>query len=129
MFIMKSDFLDLKKRCIKFVGQVVTLMTTVKEKSLRFSLENQIIRSASSVGANYVEGNGGVTKKDWLNYMNIARKSAMETVYWLEVIKECSKDYDQTFFNDVYEESLQLLKIFTSITKTGQSRYGRNNKH
>ncbi len=125
---MKTELIDLKKRCIKFVGLIVKLTSSIKDTGLRFALEGQIIRSSSSIGANLIEGNGGVTKKDWLNYMNIARKSALETIYWLEVIEECANTVDTNLLELSKKESVELAKIFTSITRTGSSRY-KNNKH
>lgn len=125
---MKTELVDLRKRCIKFVGLIVKLTGSIKDNGLRFALEGQIIRSSSSIGANLIEGNGGVTKKDWLNYMNIARKSALETMYWLEVIEECTDNEDKKLLELSKRESVELAKIFTSITKTGSSRY-KNNKH
>lgn len=123
-----SKYVELRTRCVNFVVSIISLLRTVKDKDVKFSLESQLIRSASSIGANLVEGNGAPTKKDWLNYMNISRKSALETEYWLEIFQRACEVYDEKLMNIVLKESAELIMIFTKITKTGASRYGKNNK-
>lgn len=49
---------------------------------------DQVIRSATSIGANIVEGGNSTSKKEFINYFQIALKSASETLYWLALLKE-----------------------------------------
>lgn len=77
----------LKNRLIQFTIDVLGLI-----KKLPKSIENkvfskQIIRSASSIGANYSEAMFAHSRIEFIHCMNISRKEASETTYWLEVIK------------------------------------------
>lgn len=124
----RSQYLKMKVRCIDFVSLVVRLTQSVTEKNIKFALESQLIRSAGSIGANFVEGNGASSKRDWLNFMNISRKSALETEYWLSIFQKSCSRYDKGIMNHCLNEVEELIKIFTRITKTGNDRYGKRNK-
>lgn len=82
-------------------------------------LTRETIRSATSVGANVVEGGGGHTKKEFINYLNIARKSALETNYWLQLDKLSYPDLEKEI-NTLLEENIQIIKILTAIVKNSK---------
>lgn len=107
----------------------------IQEKSLKFSLliialyrklykvDNnpilrQLLRSATSIGANVNEGSAGQTKKDFITKMSIASKEARETSYWLRLLNE-SKWYDVDLKLHL-TASNDILKILTKIVKTSQ---------
>ena len=122
------QYRDLRIRCVRFVSMIIKLLDSIEKRNVKFALASQVIRSSSSIGANYVEGSGGVSKRDWLNYMNIARKSALETEYWLDVLRESCPKIDNKLLDKIALECEELIKIFTSITKTDYERYGKNKK-
>ncbi|HET8709179.1 MAG TPA: four helix bundle protein [Candidatus Saccharimonadales bacterium] len=64
----------------------VLVIKFVENKPLHKSIVNQIIRSATSVGANYSEAQDASSKKDFLNKIYIAKKESAETTYWLKLI-------------------------------------------
>ncbi|MBI2722843.1 MAG: four helix bundle protein [Bacteroidetes bacterium] len=107
----------------------------IQEKSFKFSLliialyrklykvDNnpilrQLLRSATSIGANVNEGSAGQTKKDFITKMSIASKEARETSYWLKLLNE-SKWYDVDLKLHL-TASNDILKILTKIVKTSQ---------
>lgn len=72
------------------------------------------MRSATSIGANMVEGGAGSTNKDFINFMHISLKSANETKYWLCLIKETLEvNIDKA--NELIVETNELSKIIASI--------------
>ncbi|WP_198666817.1 four helix bundle protein [Taibaiella helva] len=71
----------------------------------------QLIRSSSSIGANYIEANENLGKQDIKMHMRIARKEAKETQYWLQLI---FTDDEQTRLR-LYQEAEELRKILPSI--------------
>jgi len=75
-------------RCFYFSNEVILFVKGCKYERIHHSLFDQLIRSATSIGANVVEGKSGSSKKDWKNFYVIALKSANETKYWLCLIKE-----------------------------------------
>ena len=74
---------NIKHRSYYFARDTVHWVGKTKYDRIYHSIFDQLIRSATSVGANLVEGVAGGSKKDWRNYYAIALKSANETKYWL----------------------------------------------
>lgn len=113
---------ELEKRLKEFALRVLKLV-----KSLPLTEENriygrQVIRSSSSIGANYAEATCAHTKPDFLHDINKCRKESKESVYWLELIYEANPDHQERM-EDLIDESKQIFKIFMSSVKTA-----RNNK-
>ncbi|MCE3229437.1 MAG: hypothetical protein K0S32_3988 [Bacteroidetes bacterium] len=81
-------------------------------------LLRQLLRSATSIGANVNEASAGQTKRDFITKMAIASKEARETAYWLRLLNE-SKWYNIDLKNHV-KESDEILRILTKIVKTSQ---------
>ena len=78
----------IRHRCFFFSKAVVLFIKECKFERIYFSLFDQLLRSATSIGANVIEGRAGNSKKDWQNFFSIALKSANETKYWLCLIRD-----------------------------------------
>lgn len=79
-------------------------------------LARQLLRAATSIGANYREANRGVSRADFTNKIGIIQKESAETQYWLELLNEA--EVGQTAPSPaLLQESTELLAIFTSIGK------------
>lgn len=78
----------------------------------------QLLRSATSIGANVNEASAGQTKRDFVMKMAIASKEARETAYWLKLLNE-SKWYNVDLNNHLLQSN-EILKILTKIVKTSQ---------
>lgn len=87
----------------------------------------QIIRSSSSIGANYAEAVFAHSRIEFIHSMNISRKEANETSYWLEVIEKANPTYSKEIDN-ISNEALSLLKIFVSSIKTAKLGVKTNGK-
>ena len=79
---------NIRHHCFHFAKEVMTFVSECKYDRIHFSIFDQLIRSATSIGANVVEGGSGSTKKDFINFFCIALKSANETKYWLCLIRD-----------------------------------------
>ena len=75
---------------------------------------NQLLRSGTSVGANYREANETETKKDFCFRMRISRKEAKETVYWIQLVVENNPELEKRLL-PLLDETIQLIKIFATI--------------
>lgn len=85
---------------------LVNLLMKLQKNLKNIEYCKQVIRSSGSVGANYIEANESLGKKDFLFRIKICRKEAKETRYWLRLI--------------TVQEATELMKIFGSIiTKSG----------
>jgi four helix bundle protein len=77
-------------------------------------LGRQLLRSATSIGANYREANRAVSRPDFTNKIGTIQKEAAETQYWLELLIESGIVKDSSVA-DLHKESTELLAIFTTI--------------
>ncbi len=105
---------NIRHRCFHFSKDVIIFIRPTKYERVYNSLFDQLIRSATSIGANMVEGGAGSTSKDFVNFMHISLKSANETKYWLCLIKE-TLEVDIKKANELIEEANELSKIIASI--------------
>jgi four helix bundle protein len=110
----KKHVFDLEKRTLEFARAVIILCKKLPHGVINKELVSQLIRSSSSVGANYREANDALSKKDFAHRLKIVRKEAKETCYWLDLLLEASPDYSEEI-KELSAESLQLKKIFSSI--------------
>ena len=101
-------------RCFYFSKEVILFVKECKYENTFRSLFGQLVRSATSIGANVVEGKSGSSKKDWKNFYVIALKSANETKYWLCLIKETT-DVPKTRIDALINEADEISKIIASI--------------
>ena len=75
-------------------------------------IAKQLIKSSSSIGANYIEANEALSKKDFLMRIKICRKESKESVYWLKLLE--AKDQEKSR-ESLIGEATELMKIFGSI--------------
>ncbi len=94
-------------------------------KGLRKTLSNiedgkQLIRASGTVGANYIEANEALSKKDFIMRIKICRKEAKESRYWLRLIDiEDKKDIEKER-GELVDESTELMNIFGSILRKSE---------
>lgn len=108
---------ELEKRLKVFALQVLKLVKSLPTTEENKIFGRQIIRSSSSIGANYAEAIYSHTKQDFAHYLNISRKETSETLYWLEMISSVNPTFSLKMTN-LIDENKQLLKIFISSVKT-----------
>ena len=104
---------ELQKRLFTFSVNVikgVRNLPTTREYSV---IAYQLLKSATSVGANYEEAQGAVSKADFSNKVGISLKEIRETNYWLRIIIEINED--SVNWNIIESESKELMKILGSI--------------
>ena len=100
-----------------FAIRVIKLYKYLCENKNEFVISKQLLRSATSIGANIKEAQCGQSKKDFIAKMYIAYKEANETEYWLELLHE-SDILEDKLFDSLYENNHELIKILASITKS-----------
>ena len=112
---MKENIILNKSK--KFALKIIKLYKILCNENKEFVISKQILRSGTSIGANIREAIFGQTKADFYFKMNIARKEANETEYWLELLNE--SDYiDAKNFKELSFDCKEIIKLLTSITKT-----------
>ncbi len=113
---------ELKNRLIQFTIDILNLTKKLPKSMENEIFSRQIIRSASSVGANYSEAMFAHSRVEFIHCLNISRKEANETIYWLEVIEKANSPKLNVEINPLIDESTSLLKIFISSIKTAKSK-------
>jgi len=106
---------DIKHRCYQFSKETVLFISTVKYDRIYHSLFDQLLRSATSIGANIIEAKSGSSTKDFKNFYIIALKSANETKYWLCLIRDTILIEEKDQINKMITEADELSKIIASI--------------
>lgn len=79
---------DLRQRCFQFGLNVIKLTDNLPQKRSAWVISDQVIRSSCFVGANLVEARGSSSRLEFKKFYEIALKSANESKYWLELLKE-----------------------------------------
>lgn len=109
-----------KQKSYEFALQIIKLCAQMRERK-HFEIASQLLRSGTSIGANVEEALAGKSRKDFFAKMSIASKEARETNYWLRLIKD-SNILDDQISENLIESSEELVKILTSIVKTGSNK-------
>ena len=107
---------DLEERTLKFAKNVVEFTKSLPKSLANIEIIKQLVRAAGSVGANYIEANESLSKKDFTMRIKICRKEAKESRYWLKLVEVGTQD-GQRKRESLIEESTQLVKIFSSIVE------------
>ena len=105
---------ELEERFLHF-GVSVIKFTQLHKNSLPFSVVDQVVRSSTSIGANYSEAQNASSKADFKNKIFIAKKEASETRYWLMVISELT---DKSEIEKCQKEIQEILLILQKIVNT-----------
>lgn len=106
---------DLEDRTLIFAGNVRSLIRKLPKNLTNYEDSKQLTRSSGSIGANYIEANESLGKRDLLMHLRICRKEAKETRYWLKLIEtKGDKDLDSSK-DRLISEANELLRIFGSI--------------
>ena len=106
-----------KQKSYEFALRIMKLCTQLRNGN-RYEVSNQLLRSGTSIGANVEEALAGQSRKDFFAKMSIASKEARETNYWLRLVKDAGL-FDKQRLQGIISESDELVKILTSIVKTG----------
>jgi four helix bundle protein len=95
---------------------VIELAKTLPRTTANAEITKQVVRSAGSVRANYIEANESLSKKDFVMRIKICRKESKESSYWLK-LAEVKNSGGESQRKVLIEEPMQLTKIFSSIAE------------
>lgn len=105
---------DLEERTFKFAKDVILFTNLLPKTTANAEIIKQVIRSSGSVGANYIEANESLGKKDFAMRIKICRKESKETIYWLKLV-ETNSDSLETKRDVHVKEGTELMKICAAI--------------
>lgn len=110
---------DLEERTVKFGEDCICFCKSLKRDIITTPLISQIVRSATSVGANYMEASAASSKKDFINKIFICRKEVQETKHWLRMIAVSAEDR-KSEIRVLWKEAQELTLIFSKISSSSR---------
>jgi four helix bundle protein len=119
--IKNKRIIDIHDRIYKFVIRVIEMTKALPKTRQNLVLIDQIIRSATSMGANDQEADGALTKKEFIHSYTIVRREGKETSYWLSVIADTNPEIESRL-KDLQQEAKEIVKIVSSIIFKSKQR-------
>lgn len=109
--------IELKYRCYYFSIEIINFLKNLPEKRIYWIIADQLLRSATSVGANIVEAKASSSRRDFIKFFEISLKSANETKYWLGLLRDAT-GADKEKINKLLRETEEISKILGSSVLT-----------
>ena len=107
---------DVKIRAYKFSLEIIKFVNELPNKRAFWAIGDQLLRSATSIGANMIEAQASSSKREFINYFHIALKSANEVKYWLALLRELLAD--RLLIDGFISEVNEISKILGSSLLT-----------
>lgn len=114
--LLKGKY-DLEERTEEFGENVITFCKSLHEDLITRPLISQLVRSATSIGANYMEANGASSKVDFRNKIYICKKETQETKHWFRMLAVCLPEKKEEL-KVLWRECQELTLIFQKITSS-----------
>jgi len=115
---------NVRHRAYKFSLEVIKLVKEFPKNRIYAIFGDQLLRSATSIGANLIEAKSSSSKKDFARFYEIALKSCNETIYWLYLLRD-GKLIEEKKVRTLIEEATQISKMIASslLTLRGKRQY------
>ena len=111
---------DLEERTESFARRVRDFVRSLPRDIPNVEYSLQLVRSSGSVGANYIEANEALGKKDFLMRMKISRKESKESRYWLRLVIPADGQVEEQ--KRLIQEATELLMIFSAIVRRAEEK-------
>ena len=108
---------DLEERTALFGESIIEICQKIRQDAITRPIISQVIRSGTSIGANYMEANAACSRKDFTNKIFICKKECQETKHWLRMMAKCCSD-KQMEIRRLWQECQELTMIFQKITSS-----------
>jgi four helix bundle protein len=111
---------DLEDRTFAFAKRVRQFVKRLPRTICNIEDVKQLVKASGSIGANYIEANEALGKKDFLMRIKISRKEAKESCYWLRLIDTGAAPDVSSERDVLVQESTELMKIFGAILRRSE---------
>jgi len=118
---------DLEERTAKFGEDIIEFAQSLARNEINRPLISQVVRSATSIGANYMEADGAESKKDFIYKIALCKKEAKETKHWLRMIAKANFHKVNDCHN-LSKEAHELVLIFSSIIISNNKKNADNSR-
>ena len=107
--------IDLRDRTLAFSKDIIRFCKPLERSLISRSVIDQLIRSSTSIGANFIEAKNSGSKRDFRNKVLISKKEASETLYWLKITEEFVNNEQ---LQNLQRECQEIILILQSIINT-----------
>lgn len=114
---------DLEDRTLKFAQDVRSFIKRIPRDMKHAEDTSQLLRSSGSIGANYIEANEALSKKDFVYRLKIAKKEAKESRYWLNLLESPKEPDIIQEHKGLCQESTEIMNIFGAIIHKIENRF------
>ena len=111
---------DLEDRTYEFARRVRAFVKRLPRTVCNTEDVKQVVRSPGSIGANYIEANEALSKKDFLMRIRVSRKESKETRYWLRLLDTQDDASLNAERDQLVQESTELMRIFGAILRKSE---------
>lgn len=112
---MEPKKYDLEERTLQYAIDCRLFLKKIPKTISNIEDGKQLVRASGSVGANYIEANESLSKKDFNYRIKICRKESKECSYWLKIIKATNSEENEKANSILIQEADELKKIFSAI--------------
>lgn len=115
---------DVKVRVYNFSLEIIQFINSLPNNRAFWSIGDQLLRSATSVGANMIEAQAASSKRDFVKFYEIALKSSNETKYWLSLLRDSYQDLVEQA-TILFQEATEVSNMLASsiLTMKGKNKY------
>jgi four helix bundle protein len=111
---------DLEERTFHFAKNVRAFLKTIPYTIANVEDGRQLVRASGSVGANYIEANESLGKKDFKLHIRISRKESKESAYWLRLLDTDRKPDVESVRQALSQEAIELMRIMAAILRNSE---------
>jgi four helix bundle protein len=111
---------DLEERTLRFAQMVREFVKKLPRTVANIEDSKQVVNASGSVGANYIEANEALSKKDFVMRIKICRKEAKESRYWLKLVDTNGDSRLEQEREELMQEATELMNIFGSILRKSE---------
>jgi len=108
---------ELRERTYNYSIKTIKFLEALPEKRINWAISNQLLRSATSIGANIIEAKSSSSRRDFIRFYEIALKSANETKYWLGLLRD-ALNVDGVEIRSLFQETEEISKMIATSLLT-----------
>ncbi|MFH1713383.1 MAG: four helix bundle protein, partial [Candidatus Jacksonbacteria bacterium] len=109
---LKTEFkTDVKLRAYRFSLDIIKFTANFPNQKVYWVIGDQVLRSATSIGANIVEAKSSSSKREFIKFFDIALKSANETKYWLCLLRDSELSIDKAQVKELLQEAIEISNM------------------
>ena len=115
---------DVRERTYRYALEIIRFLEALPKDYVSQTIGKQLLRSATSIGANIIEAQAAGSKRDFANFYTYALKSANESKFWLKLLRDAGKA-SQEHVKVLFDETVELANIVASsiLTMRGQRKF------